>query len=100
MSSVEVGLDWLASPARARSLLTVRAAISSARSSGRPWDLSPLLMWSYWRWRLALQADDGMSLSSLRGAAAALQIGVLAPGHVALAVVDDRAVAAEARPAH
>ena len=49
-----------ASPARARSLLTVRAAISSATSSVAVLVSSrPSLMCSYWRSRLALHADWG-----------------------------------------
>src|SRR3954452_11132211 len=64
MSSVDVRLASLASPARARSLLTVRAAISSAVSSDRPSSSSPFLMWSYWRSRFLLHAS-GMSCSFL-----------------------------------
>jgi hypothetical protein len=44
------------SPARARCLLTVRAAISSARSSERPSSFSDSLMCRYWRSRLLLHA--------------------------------------------
>src|SRR5205823_1654669 len=44
--SRELDFAW---PVRARSLLTVRAAISSARSSERPWRRSLFLMCSYWR---------------------------------------------------
>src|SRR5579884_2164812 len=53
MSFTDVRLLVLVSPARARSLLTVRAAISLARSgfSPRSWALS--LMCSYCRSRLA-----------------------------------------------
>src|SRR5690242_8184313 len=54
MSSVEVLLASFDSPARARSLLTVRAAICSAVDSSRPWSSSPSLMWSYWRSRFLL----------------------------------------------
>src|SRR5688572_8317406 len=43
--------DVCASPLRARSLLTVRAAISSARSSEEPRSRSESLMCSYWRAR-------------------------------------------------
>src|ERR1700709_2684121 len=56
MSSVDARLACLASPARARSLFTVRAAISSAVSSLRPWSSRPSLMCSYCRSRFALQA--------------------------------------------
>jgi hypothetical protein len=44
------------SPARARCLLTVRAAISSARSSERPCSFSDSLTCRYWRSRLLLHA--------------------------------------------
>src|SRR5438477_12931330 len=67
MSSSEVRLACLASPARARSLLTVRAAISSAFSSPMPRSRKPSLMWSYWRSRLALQARCGMPWNLRRG---------------------------------
>src|SRR6266513_2598764 len=63
MSWVELRLACLASPARARSLLTVRAAISSAVSSFSPRSRRPSLMWSYWRSRLSLQASCGMGAS-------------------------------------
>src|SRR5918994_144173 len=49
MSFVEVLEAVRDSPARARSLFTVRAAISSAVSSERPRFSSPSLMCSYWR---------------------------------------------------
>ena len=52
--------DVFASPARARSLFTVRAAISSALSSDVPRSSRPSLMCSYWRSRFALQALGGM----------------------------------------
>src|SRR6185437_10248498 len=52
MSWVEVRERSRDSPLRARSLLTVRAAISSARSSLRPWSRCDFLMCSYWRARL------------------------------------------------
>ena len=48
--------DDFASPAWARCLLTVRAAISSARSSDRPASRSDSLMSSYCRSRLLLHA--------------------------------------------
>src|SRR5689334_12122868 len=67
MSSVDVLLFWSASPERARSLLTVRAAISSAVSSSRPRSSSPSLMCSYWRSRLALQAFGMPVLYPLTG---------------------------------
>ncbi len=57
---------FLASPARARSLFTVRAAISSAASSERPRSFRPSLMCSYCRSRLALHALCGIGPSSLR----------------------------------
>src|SRR4051812_40460313 len=60
MSSVDVRLAVLASPARALSLLTVRAAISSALSSGSPRSSKPSLMCSYWRSRLLFHARCGM----------------------------------------
>jgi hypothetical protein len=49
-------LDDFVWPAFARCLLTVRAAISSARSSERPCSFSDCLMCLYWRSRLLLQA--------------------------------------------
>src|SRR5665811_2175260 len=66
MSSVDVRLVSSASPARARSLLTVRAAISSAVSSSSPRSTRPSLMWSYWRSRLSLHARCGMPSPLLR----------------------------------
>ena len=48
--------DDFASPAWARCLLTVRAAISFARSVDSPFSCSDSLMCSYWRSRLALHA--------------------------------------------
>src|SRR3954452_18636536 len=65
MSLVEDRLAVFASPARARSLFTVRAAISSAVSSSSPRSSRPSLMWSYWRSRLLLQACCGIGLASL-----------------------------------
>ena len=62
MSSVEVREASLASPARARSLFTVRAAISSASSSGTPRSSSPCSMWRYWRSRLAFHRFIGIAL--------------------------------------
>ena len=47
MSLVDVRERVRDSPARARSLLTVRAAISSARSSEAPWSFCASLMCSY-----------------------------------------------------
>jgi hypothetical protein len=61
MSSFDSRLDSLASPARARSLLTVRAAISLAFSSLVPRSSSPSLMCSYWRSRFLDQAPIGMT---------------------------------------
>src|SRR3954454_9791082 len=52
MSRVEVRERERDSPERARSLLTVRAAISSARSSDAPCSRWLSLMCSYWRARL------------------------------------------------
>src|SRR3954452_17762457 len=52
MSRVDVRDRCRDSPERARSLLTVRAAISSARCSERPWSFSDSLTCSYWRARL------------------------------------------------
>src|SRR5262249_3105294 len=52
MSSRDSRDELCASPDRARSLLTVRAAISSARPSELPRSSSPSLMCSYWRARL------------------------------------------------
>src|SRR5688572_14728946 len=52
MSWVDVRERWRDSPLRAFSLLTVRAAISSARSSDRPCPFWLALMCSYWRARL------------------------------------------------
>src|SRR5512139_2406328 len=51
MSSRESLDDVLASPLLARSLFTVRAAISSASSSDEPRSRSESLMCSYWRAR-------------------------------------------------
>ena len=64
MSAVEVLLVSSASPLRARSLLTVRAAISSASSSERPRSSSPSLMWSYCRSRFLLHACWGIRATS------------------------------------
>src|SRR6266511_4246500 len=66
MSSVDVRLFSLDSPLRARSLFTVRAAISSAVSSLRPRFSSPLLMCSYWRSRLSLHWFRGIAVSFQR----------------------------------
>src|SRR5687767_9959284 len=52
MSRVDVRERCRDSPERARSLFTVRAAISSARSSERPCSLALCLTCSYWRARL------------------------------------------------
>ncbi len=60
MSRVEVELDCCASPARARSLFTVRAAISVARCSESPRFSNPAFICSYWRSRLLLQARCGI----------------------------------------
>src|SRR3954452_5760289 len=51
MSCVDVRERWRDSPLRARSLLTVRAAISSARSSDLPCSSWLSLTCSYWRAR-------------------------------------------------
>src|ERR1700722_6150131 len=60
MSSVEVLLFVRDSPLRARSLLTVRAAISSATSFERPSLSSLSLMCSYWRSRFLLHVWVGI----------------------------------------
>src|ERR1041385_4817421 len=69
MSRVEVGELVRASPLRARSLLTVRAAISSARDSERPCSSSLSLTCSYWRARLlpGLTPRGGMGTPFLAG---------------------------------
>src|SRR6185312_5579839 len=55
------------SPLRARSLLTVRAAISSARAVERPCRFSDFLISSYWRSRLLpFFTPRGGTVSSLR----------------------------------
>src|SRR5688572_27447294 len=61
MSVRESREDVLASPFRARSLLTVRAAISSALSFEVPRSRSPSLMCSYCRSRFALHACCGIA---------------------------------------
>src|SRR3954453_22590847 len=61
MSSTEERLACFVSPARARSLLTVRAAISSAVSVFSPRSTRPSLMWSYCRSRLLFQACWGIA---------------------------------------
>src|SRR2546426_3652192 len=63
MSVVDNGELSLASPERARSLLTVRAAISSASSLPRPRSNSSFLMCSYCRSRSSDQAVWGIDLS-------------------------------------
>src|SRR5262245_26736425 len=63
MSVTEARLASRASPERARSLFTVRAAISSAVSSLRPCSFRPCLMCSYCRSRFALQASWGIGCS-------------------------------------
>src|SRR6059058_5474123 len=68
MSSVDVRLASLASPERARSLFTVRAAISSATSSPRPRSSRPSLMCSYWRSRLSFHVCWGIVASDLHWA--------------------------------
>src|SRR3954454_23760295 len=60
MSRVDVRDDSRASPLRARSLLTVRAAISFARFVEAPCFFSLSLMCSYCRSRLLLQAFCGI----------------------------------------
>ena len=49
------------SPARARSLFTVGATISSASASERPCSSRPSLMCSYWRSRLSVHERSGMN---------------------------------------
>src|SRR5215208_5603994 len=60
MSRRDVREDSFASPLRARSLLTVRAAISLARFVEAPLFFSLSLMCSYWRSRLLLHAFCGI----------------------------------------
>src|SRR5262245_29701977 len=64
MSRRDVGDDALDSPLRARSLLTVRAAISFARFVDAPRSLALSLMWSYCRSRLLLHAFCGIERTS------------------------------------
>src|SRR4051812_4700527 len=72
--------DDLASPARARSLLTVRAAISFAFFFGVPRFSRPSSMCSYCRSRFADQAFCGMRSTSFagetHGSAGWLRLGV------------------------
>src|SRR5262245_42023200 len=63
MSVFERRLDVLASPALARALLTVLAAIRSAVDSDAPRPFTLALMSSYCRSRLALHACCGISAS-------------------------------------
>src|SRR4051812_14624851 len=88
MSFTELRLAWRASPWRARSLLTVRAAISSATSSERPRSSRPSLMCSYWRSRLALQACCGIVASSSSDPRWATRAGELADRRRARASYD------------
>src|SRR3954452_10644863 len=69
MSCVEVRERVRDSPLRARSLFTVRAAISSARSSERPCSSWLSLMCSYWRARFVpfLTPAGGILASSSTG---------------------------------
>jgi uncharacterized membrane protein YgdD (TMEM256/DUF423 family) len=69
MSLVELRERLLDSPERARSLLTVRAAISSARLSLRPCLFSDSFTCLYCRSRLLplLTPLGGIGLTSLRG---------------------------------
>jgi hypothetical protein len=62
MSCVDVRERVRDSPDRARSLLTVRAAISSARSVDTPRFFALALMCSYWRSRFGLD-PAGMTSS-------------------------------------
>src|SRR3954470_22188269 len=83
MSRVELRERVRDSPLRARSLLTVRAAISSARLSDAPCSFSLFLMCSYWRARFVpfwtrrggfrdlLRRDPCVRLHGLRNAASA-----------------------------
>jgi hypothetical protein len=66
MSRVEVLLAVLASPERARSLFTVRAAISSARLVLPPRCFALALMCSYYRSRLGLDPLGTAATSSYR----------------------------------
>src|SRR5688500_7427434 len=71
--------DSFASPLRARSLFTVRAAISWALSSEAPSCFRPFLMCSYWRSRFALHAFCGMTPpSSLTSRGFPLRAGSIA----------------------
>src|SRR5215211_7324163 len=65
MSRVDERDAVFASPLRARSLLTVAAAICFARFVDVPPFLALSLMCSYWRSRLLLQAFCGMWISPL-----------------------------------
>src|SRR3954468_22463826 len=67
MSCVELLDAVFASPLLARSLLTVRAAISFAFFFGVPRSSSDFSMWSYWRSRFADHACCGMRITSSRG---------------------------------
>src|SRR5690349_15584373 len=75
MSRRDCALACFASPCWARSLLTVRAAISSATFSLLPRDFTLSLMCSYWRSRLPLQAL-GMSFSSMLALGLGLGLGL------------------------
>src|SRR5438874_12070397 len=66
-SDRDVREDSLASPLRARSLLTVRAAISLARLVEAPRSFALSLTCSYWRSRLSLHACCGMGARSPPG---------------------------------
>src|SRR4051812_19014670 len=61
MSRTDVRLRCFASPVRARSLFTVRAAISSAFFSDSPRSRRPSLMWSYCRSRFWFHACCGIA---------------------------------------
>jgi hypothetical protein len=67
LSSSDVRDAVFASPARARSLLTVRAAISFARFSDAPRSSTLSLMCSYWRSRLALLPAGMVATSQVLG---------------------------------
>jgi len=59
----ELGLAASDSPLRARSLLTVAAAMRSAIASSSPRCSRLSLMCSYWRSRLSVHFAFGMSIS-------------------------------------
>src|SRR5829696_6729494 len=92
MSFVDVGEDVLASPERARSLLTVRAAISLARLVDAPRFLALSRMCSYCRSRLGLlPAGIGSTPASGGKAAGGVPRSGPAPTRSVAPLVPDRA---------